>query len=89
MKHIQIWSTGYQDNGGQSGAVLLFETQAKNFDEAVEKFNSERKEGELKIDRVTRNGFSSEEGYLNRDHEYRFWGCSLYDNEKQARVAFG
>lgn len=72
-----IWSEGYLCTGmeGRPAPANLHGTQeANNFQEACDLFFSKKEN-------------DSENSY-NKEN-LTFWGCSLYDNENEARRSFG
>lgn len=81
---IQIWMEGYADNGGQSGAQMIGEYDVKTFDEAVELYMKTRSAKELEDYGPHRNKMTSPRG-----SNWNIWGCSLFDNEADARKSFG
>lgn len=77
---FNLWVEGYAATGEHGTAKLLGTVEAESFNEAVLKWNSEnntdgRKWGNLGYD-------------LNYDR-HSLWGCRIYDNERDARKAFG
>jgi hypothetical protein len=74
MKNFNIWSTGYRITGNDGTAHFHGTQIANSFQEACDKFFSNKnndKRGDYDSQRLT------------------FWGCSLHDNEKDARIPFG
>ena len=74
MKIYKIWSEGWSATGGSSGALLHGTQIANSFREACNIFFSKKENDE-------RGDYDSK--YLT------YWGCSLFDNEKDARRSFG
>lgn len=77
MREWSIWAEGYKATGQSSDAVFLGTQTAETFDEAVEKHIASASDDERKY------YSKSERGY------YTMWGCRIYDNETDARKAFG
>ena len=71
MKVYEIWSEGYTDNGGRTGAIYFGSTEGINFKDACKKL-CERN-----------SGFSQ---YFDEEH-MTWWGCTLYTNSKDATIA--
>lgn len=72
-----IWAEGYSVTGESSGATLLASNvEAKTFTEAVETW----------LKTVT-----SHNPYITKQNDgtYTYWGCRLFDNERDARKSFG
>lgn len=75
MKY-EIWMEGYAATGESGTAQKLGEFEAESFDDAVEL--------------LLRNG--DHKKYYRRSDitgNHLIWGCTLYDNEKDARRYFG
>lgn len=75
MKEFEIWMEGYAATGESSDAQFIGKIMAETFNEACEKLRP----GELD---------------KNEDGTYRYktpsiWARHLYDNETDARKAFG
>lgn len=73
MKDWEVWTEGYAATGERGYAVLHGTYQAHTFKEAVEQWLDED---------------------IRRWKDYNpermtFWGCKLYNNEKDARAFFG
>lgn len=73
LQKIQIWSEGFSVTGQQSGAILLWEGLAKDFEDAVSKYREANPTSEIRT----------------ADNGYYIWGCELFDNEQDARKSFG
>ena len=88
---IQIWMEGYAATGECSGANLIWQGEAEDFDDAVCKYNQEQieKYGKPSAEPYTRNCFFTQEAYENRRSNWKIWGCALFDNEQDARKSFG
>lgn len=72
-----IWAEGFSATGESSGAILLTsKVEAKTFTEAVETW--------LKMD-TSHNPYITKQ----KDGTYTYWGCRLFDNERDARKSFG
>lgn len=85
---IEIWMEGYAATGESGTAQKIWEGDALDFDDAIKKYNAD-KNGVTLAEPYTRNSFDSEEAYLNRRSNWKIWGCALFDNEVDARKAFG
>jgi hypothetical protein len=80
LKEFEIWVEGFQTNGESSKASLLATMKAKSFEEAI------------LIYAINDKAFYSNLEYYpnsNKSSDYRYWGCRLFDNESDARKAFG
>ncbi len=73
VKKFEIWSEGYVATGESGRAMKHGECFGKTFEEACENFAQARGE------------FSDN---FNRK-EMTYWGCSLFDNESDARSLYG
>ncbi|MCH7312897.1 hypothetical protein [Acinetobacter sp. ANC 3882] len=75
MKSYQVWLEGYAATGEHQPAQFVDGVDAVSFVDAV-KSALQNKEWDMK--------------YLNivRDNPV-YWGCRFYDNEEEARKAFG
>lgn len=72
-RHYEVWMEGYQATGESATASFLGETEASSFKKACKNVISEYP------DLI--------EYYDNKDNTV--WGCRLFDNEGDAREAFG
>ncbi len=71
METFEIWSEGYTDNGGRTGAIYFGSVEGKDFKDACKSL-------------CERNvGFSQ---YFDEEH-MTWWGCSLFSNSKDATTA--
>lgn len=94
-KRFEIWMEGYRATGEWGGAQRIDTNQftggpgveAETFDEAVEILAKQNPE--LGIEPFTRESFTTEEAWKNRRSNWKVWGCALFDNETDARKAFG
>lgn len=77
MNLIEIWIEGYVAQGNSAGASLLGSFTAKNFDDAIALYAA------LGHERLDNDGKKNDRGF------YTIWGCRLFDNEADARKAFG
>jgi hypothetical protein len=73
MVPYQIWSEGYIATDQHGNALYHGSQEADNFEDALNKFAAANPE------------FNR---YYNKRHK-TFWGCCLFDNEKDARKRFG
>jgi hypothetical protein len=74
-KSIFLWLEGFSATGESSGAVMLGNYEAKNFDDAVIQYMKENKS------EVNWDGSGKK--------EHNIWGCRIFDNEEDARKSFG
>lgn len=72
-KEFEIWSEGYAITGNNGQAYMHGTIKAKNFKDACTRFFNKK---ELRDD-------------LYDPKDLTYWGCRLYDNETDARKAFG
>lgn len=76
MALFEVWSEGYAVTGGSGQAQLIGEVEAETFAEACQKAT----------DRAKAEG----KDYGTFDPErLTLWGCRLFDNEADARRAYG
>lgn len=76
MKEYEIWMAGYRATGQYAPHEYIGKATADSFKEAC------------KI--AIKNWLSNPEDYKYYNEEYcHFWGCNLYDNEKDAERSFG
>ena len=73
MKVFEIWAEGYAVNEGRASASLLGVASGETFEEACNNFAKENKDFEAYFNPIS----------------LTYWGCSLYDNEWDARKSFG
>jgi hypothetical protein len=78
---------GYAVTGERGCAQKIGTGKGKTFDDAVRDYMN-RTPGHL-IEPYTRESFISDEAYENRRSNWKIWGCALFDNETDARKAFG
>jgi len=88
MSKIQIWMEGYAATGESGVAHMIGEYEANSFDEAVGMYIQEKGD-QYGPERYTRSSFSTEDAFKNRRSDWKIWGCALFDNEADARKAFG
>lgn len=72
-KLYDIWAEGYADNGGCAGAIRLGSARGKTFKDACKIFAEEEESFRQYFD----------------EESMTYWGCSLFDNEADARKSFG
>lgn len=87
MKKFEIWMEGYAATGESCGATRIGVGAGNTFDEAVEDYMS--KTPEHGIERNTRERYLTDRGYSERRSNWNIWACNLFDNEDDAREAFG
>ena len=73
-KIIELWITGYSCTGESAPARLLGRYIAGSFTEAIDLY---------------REGSGDKVEYNPNNGKYQIWGCSIYDNETEARIKFG
>lgn len=73
-KIYSVWMEGYSTNGNAAQAQFMGEAIAYDFNEAVKNILI-MKEWDL--------------SHLKYGNPPTYWGCKLFDNEKDARRAFG
>jgi len=74
-----VWSEGYSATGEHGTAHFIGKKWAKSFDRACELLHIE-KGGRLQLGDFT---------HETDTDPPRYWGCRLFDNERQAREAYG
>lgn len=78
MPKYTLWVEGYAATGDHGEAMFLGTYGADTFDDAVQKWNTEKNAknnyGELK---------------QHNDGTWTVWGCRIFDNERSARRSFG
>ncbi len=77
LQEFEIWMEGYAATGQSGTARLIGKGKGVNFDEAVRDYMS----------RTPGNGI--EQRLVKEKIIWSIWACSLYNNEKDARKAFG
>jgi hypothetical protein len=73
MNNYEIWSEGYRATGESSGACFHSMSTGETFKEAVDAYAEKDEEFKKYYDRETMT----------------YWGCNLFDNERDARKTFG
>jgi hypothetical protein len=73
MPKFNIWSEGYSVTGQSSGAILV----------------AEAVEGDDFKDACQKHFVGEVHEYYFNPEKLSYWGCRLYDNEAEARKAFG
>ena len=76
MREYQIWAEGHRCTGSEFGALLLDTIAASSFEDAVWAW----------VERCPTRAINFRQ---DDDGTMRYWGCTLFDNEHDARVAFG
>ena len=94
MKNFEVWSEGFVITGNSSGAIFHGTVEAETFDEACIKLVGDN------LDRLL-NGTYRRGSYRGESlppgvdsaakmvGNYSIWACQLFDNEADARKAFG
>jgi hypothetical protein len=77
IKIYKIWMEGYAATGEKSTAQYVGSVKAKSFKEACIKFSK------------TKEGIEKQWDEFFEPQNLSFWGCKLFDNEIDARRAFG
>jgi len=72
-EHFDIWAEGYRATGQSSGATYLGSEKAETFRQACKKHA--RKDSQF--------------NYYFNEESMTYWGCKLFDNERDARKSFG
>lgn len=75
MKTIDIWMEGFAATGQHQKASKIGTYKAQDFDGAVKQYMKQHP------DRVQWDRYGP--------GKHAIWACRLFDNEKQARKAFG
>ena len=75
----EVWSEGYAITGNYSEACFEGMSYGETFDEAVIKLLSHRLDKDKE----------EPDGYRRYDGRLCVWGCRIFDNETDARKAFG
>lgn len=73
MYKYQVWLEGFAATGQQQGAQFIGEVESESFNQAIE-ILLKQKEWDM--------------SYLNL-HNRTYYGCRFFDNETDARKAFG
>ncbi len=75
--HYEIWMEGYAATGESGTAQYVGSVKAKSFGGACIKFSK------------TKEGIKKQWDEYFDSKKLSYWGCRLYDNETDARRAFG
>jgi hypothetical protein len=73
MRRFEVWMEGYAATGGTAYAEFVAEVEAETFEEACVKA--------LKVRHFDMSFY--------RPESNAYWGCRLFDNEREARRVFG
>jgi len=87
-QYFEVWMEGYRATGEGGPAQLIATMPGTSFDDAIER-NIKEHNNPFKIERNTRERYTSQEAYDNRRSNWHIWACNLFDNEADARKAFG
>ena len=79
MKEYKIWSEGFAATGQSGEATLHGTIEAKSFEDAILQFALKHKDFYNLLDHRP----------SDRGSNYTYWGCRIFDNEADARRAFG
>ena len=88
MKVWDVWMEGFADNGGRTPAQKIGSQACPTFDEAV----IEAFEAVLTDETICGNPQYDAKGYAlykNEKGHWTYYGCRIYDNEKDARAFLG
>lgn len=86
---FQIWMSGWQATGDGASAQLLGKESGETFEEACDRFFARPENSDYAKDYEKKGLFMGEGGKLERRKCLSVWGCSLHDNETDARRSFG
>lgn len=86
-----IWAEGYSATGESAGATCLNRgIVANSFDDAVTKHIAKLSPDDQKYyQKRVPSDYINAEAFLTRRSNWAMWGCALFDNEADARKAFG
>lgn len=87
VKEYEIWMEGYAATGEYGPAQMIGKGIGTTFDEAVKDYMS--KKPNHGIEENGRKRYTTDEAYYNRKSNWNIWACNLFDNEADARKAFG
>lgn len=87
LKEIQIWMEGYAATGESGTAKIIGSYMATSFDDAIRQYNDEHSENPAVY--TTPKDYQNKAAFVNRRSSWQIWACNLFDNEADARVAFG
>ncbi len=73
MKTYQVWLEGFAVTGQQQDAQFIGEIEAETFNQAIQNLLKQK---------------DWDTSYLNLDSQ-TYYGCRFFDNEADARKAFG
>lgn len=73
---FDIWSEGYRATGEWAEATFHGTFEGETLDEAVRNFRDSNPEDAQYLDKMP-------------DGRWAYWGCYIFDNEGDAREAFG
>lgn len=88
MNRYDIWCTGYRATGEYSPATLIGKSHGFSFEDAVRNFTYPKDV----VRRYDGHVIHEKGSKLKLDHykdRLSIWGCTLYDNEADARKPFG
>lgn len=75
-KTFDLWMSGYAIQVNSSGARFLGTFESDSFIDACDKWAETLRENDKQY-------------YSKEENKAWFWGCAIYDNEKDARKYFG
>lgn len=78
VKRISVWRQGYDCTGDVSPAQHMFDADGDNLNDVIKKF----------VDNITDDSKSNWR-FCNERNAWFWWGCKTFDNETDARKAFG
>jgi hypothetical protein len=89
MKEFEIWCSGYAATGEHSPAHLMGKFPGESFDDAVHGMIDKDPELKKLYDKGERYLPRNSDGTMQKVIRHSIWGCTLYDNEADARKSFG
>ena len=78
---------GFSATGQSSGATLVGTMDGESFEHAVLRY--QKRTPSTGIELYTRDNFINEDAWMKKRSKFKIWGCALFDNEADARKAFG
>lgn len=90
LKEYEVWSQGWSSSDGNAQAHLIGKTIARSFRQACHIIMCQKY-----LENIKKVNDPNYKEYFNPDRwDYdskgiTVWGCSLYDNEADARKSFG
>lgn len=75
MKNFDLWLEGWHATGGGNDATYLGRWKGRTFEDACDAWAHHKPARRLPD--------------YHRNPYPKYWGCKIYDNEKDARASFG